>query len=257
LDKDRAESLERDNAEIQAQLAKYPKGMASLTSEGGISSYGITDDDSPRPGGGAPGEGHDIQMRLWRRVSEIGEEATKDPAQSLSDALALPLEAPGSSPRVAALEAVARAAAKKKSSVAKSALDEILKIEDQLTPKQMQSLSNLGKVFLELGDEDGAKKTLKVMLKAAEKLYADDTNADDPNKSFKGIWPSADLWRQCVQTASKISPSLAEEVVGEIADQEIAALQKVVFASSLMSAHGMPVLVANCRRNGSSYQFSD
>lgn len=46
LDKDKAERLTRENTAIQAQLAKYPKGMDSLTSQGNIYSYGITDDDS-------------------------------------------------------------------------------------------------------------------------------------------------------------------------------------------------------------------
>ena len=95
------------------------------------------------------------------------------------------------------------------------------------------------------------------MLKAADKLYARDTDSDDPNKAFKGTWPSADLWRKCVQVAAKISPALAEEIIGEIPDPEIAASEKVAFASSLI---GQPVenpsFVSDCRKNHSSYNVS-
>jgi hypothetical protein len=151
---------------------------------------------------------------------------------------------------------IAKGAAKKKPPVAKSALDEVLKIEDQLTPQQMARLANLPQIYLDLGDEDGARKALKPLLKAAEKIYAHDTDADDPNKAFKGTWPSADLWRKCVQTAAKISPALAEEIIGEIPDPEIAASARVDFAGSLLRASGDPLIVSDCRKNQSSYNVS-
>jgi hypothetical protein len=94
------------------------------------------------------------------------------------------------------------------------------------------------------------------MLKAAEKIYAHDINADDPNKAFKGTWPAADLWRRCVQIAGNVSPSLAEEIIGQIPDSEIAAAQKIAFASSLLKAAGEPMIVGDCRKDGSSYNFS-
>ncbi len=256
LDKDKAESLLRDDAELQAQLKKYPKGMKSLTSQGNIYSYGVTDDDSPKAAEGMATQQVGEQIR--QRMMEIAKESEKDPAQALADALGLPVQGPSQdSPRAQMLVEIAKGAAKKKPSVAKSALDEILKIEDQLTPQQMAGLANLPKIYLDLGDEDGARKALKPLLKAAEKIYAHDTDADDPNRAFKGTWPSADLWRKCVQTAAKVSPSLAEEIIGEIPDPEIAASAKVDFAGSLLRAGGEPMMVSDCRKNGSSYNFSD
>ena len=132
-----------------------------------------------------------------------------------------------------------------------------MKFEDQLNPKEIRKLADVPKVYSELGDEDTAKKALKVVLKAAESLYAHDTDAEDPNKSFKGTWPSTDLWRQCVQIAAKISPALAEEIISAISDPEIAASQKVSFASSLLGATSAPVLVGDCRKSESSYGFSN
>jgi hypothetical protein len=255
LDKDKAESLLRDDAELQAQLKKYPGGMAALNSDGGLYSYGIDDDDSPK----AAEATADMQAgaQLSERLNRIQKETEKDPEQAFSDALGMPTsDGRGASPRVGALMMVAQSLVKKNPRVAKSALDELWKSEDQWSLSQQSTMAELPKIYLDLGDEEGAKKALKSMLKAAEKLYAHDTDSDDPNKAFKGTWPSADLWRKCVQVAAKISPALAEEIIGEIPDPEIAASEKVAFAGSLLGAGGEPVIVSDCRKNHSSYNVS-
>ena len=261
LDKDKADSLLRENAEIQAKLAKYPKGMESLTSQGNIYSYGITDDDSPQAAqAGQQQVRQQAEQEIIRRMREIDKESQKDPQQGINDALMLPLQDAweNNSPRAQALLMVARNSQKKKPTLAKSALDEISKFEDQLTPAQLKGIADVPKIYLDLGDEDGAKKSLKAMVKAAEKLYAHDTDADDPNKAFKGTWPSADLWRQCIQIAGKISPTLAEEIIAEIPDPEVAAAQKIAFANSLLGSSGQPepMIVGDCRKTASSYNVS-
>ena len=261
LDKDKAESLLRDDTAIQAQLAKYPKGMNSLTSQGNIYSYGITDDDSPQAAQSVAEQQvkQGAEQQIMHRMAEIGKESEKNPQQAINDALMLPLQDAfqNSSPRAQGLLMVVENQKNKKPTLAKSALDEILKIEDQLIPTQLHDLTDVPKIYFELGDEDNAKKALKVMTKAAEKLYAHDADAEDPNKAFKGTWPSADFWRKCVQIAAKISPALAEEIVNEIPDPEISVAQKVVFAGALLGqSSGVPILVGDCRKTGSRYNFS-
>lgn len=256
LDKEKADSLLRDDTEMQAQLKKYPKGLASLNSNGAVYSYGITDGDAPTGAGrGAP----QVEAQMMHRIHDVTKEAEKDPAQALADALGLPLQGQGpmhQSPRVQALMAIAQSAAKGKPSIAKSALDEIIKVEDQLTAQEIAVAANLPMIYIGLGDDEAAKKAIKAMVKAAEKLYARDTDDDDPNKAFKGTWPSADLWRKCVQAAAKISPPLAEEIITEIPDPEIAAAQRVAFASSLLGALGEPMIVSDCRKNWAGFTTS-
>jgi hypothetical protein len=87
---------------------------------------------------------------------------------------------------------------------------------------------------------DEARKTLQEAMKAAEKLYAKDTDASDPNLAFKGVWPSTGLWWKCVQTAAAISPQLPEELIGEIRDGEIASFQRVAYANSLLGRRETP-----------------
>ncbi|HTM35681.1 MAG TPA: hypothetical protein VL156_02935 [Terriglobales bacterium] len=257
LDKDKADSLLRDDAEMQAQLKKYPSGMASLTSNGGLSSYGVSDDVTPSTV--AASANQQIAQQVMHRTIEVIQEAGKDPAQALSDALGLPLQGQGpmhQSPRVNALMEIAKGEAKQKPAIAKSALDEIVKVGDQLTPQEIAGTSSMPKIYLDLGDEEAAKRAIKVLVKAAEKLYARDTDSDDPNKAFKGTWPSADLWTKCVQAAAKISPALAEEIIAEISDPDIAAAQRVAFATSLLGASGESMIVSDCRKNWAGFTMS-
>ena len=254
LDKDRADSLLRDNPGLQAQLHEYPQGMQSLNSDQTFFSYGVSDSAAPPAGSVEP-----ANAQLRQRVFDIIRDAEKDPALALSEAQGLPVESPGfgPSPRAQALMQIASQTGKKRAALTKSALDELVKIEDQLTPEQMRDVAKFPELYLVLGDEEGAKKALKALLKAAEKVYAQDTDAEDPNKAFKGVWPSVDMWRQCVQVAGRISPGLAEEIISDIPDPEIVALEKVAFASALLHAPGLPNLVHDCRKKASLFTLSD
>src|SRR5438552_10110648 len=95
LDKDKADSLLRENAEIQAKLAKYPKGMESLTSQGNIYSYGMTDDDSPQAAQGATQQQarQQTEQEIIRRMTEIDKEPQRDPQQEINDARMPPPQA--------------------------------------------------------------------------------------------------------------------------------------------------------------------
>src|SRR5215469_785600 len=254
LDKGRADSLLRDNAELQAQLHAYPQGMQSLNSDQTFFSYGMS--DSARPPAGSVEAGN---AQLRQRVFDIIRDAEKDPALALSEAYGLPVESPGfvPSPRAQALMQIASQTGRKKAALTKSALNELMKIEDQLTPEQMRDVARFPEIYLVLGDQEGAKKALKSLLKAAEKVYAQDTDAEDPNQAFKGAWPSVDMWRQCVQVAGRISPALAEEIISDIPDPDIVALEKVAFANALLHAPGVPNLVHDCRKKGSLFTVSD
>jgi hypothetical protein len=76
LDKDRADAILRHNAETRAQLAKYPKGMNSLSSDGNVYSYGVTDDDSPQP---TSMTGQQLEHQIIQRMNEIDRESNKNP----------------------------------------------------------------------------------------------------------------------------------------------------------------------------------
>ena len=247
LDPSQAESLLRDNAQARSNLQRFPKGMAHPDSM----TMGI---GNPSTADGSAQLHQQIEGQVQRRTQLAIDEASKDPQQALNDAMALPLADPADfgSPRLSALESVARESAKKDPKVAKAALDETVKMADQLPAKQGMGLTGLPDIYLTMGDIEGAKGAVKVLVKAAEKFYAEDTNPDDPNESFKGQWPSAVLWRTAVQTAAKISPEMAEEIMTTIQDEDIAAFQKISYASSLLGAPRAQLFMSTRHKSGTT-----
>jgi hypothetical protein len=266
LDKETADSLLKDNAQMRSDLQRFPNGMKSVDPSAygdppaGKNGHSASTMTSVGIGGDAAGNAEfqakqEAQMGIDKQKNAVISEAGTDPKQALTDALTLPLsDAYGDfySPRVSALEAIAQSAAKKEPMIAKAALDEIVKLEDQLSQSQAQSLDKVPQSYLDLGDEEGAKKALKGLLKIAEKLYTRDNDPDDPNLAFKGTWPSTNLWRKCVQIAGKISPDLAQEIIAGISDPEIETFQKVAYATSLLGVPGLPTSIAERHKNGSS-----
>ena len=80
--------------------------------------------------------------------------------------------------------------------------------------------------------------------KLAEKLYATDTDADDPNQAFKAMWPSTSAWSRFVALATRISPQTALQVINSIPDPEIQVLETIALADSLLGAPPAMQMVA-------------
>ena len=257
LDKDKAEALLRNQTEVAEQLRTYPKGMQSVESENTRFSYGVTDDGAGI--GDAVAEQQTV-AQMQERVDTLVNQADTDPAGALAKAVTLPIHGTSetSSPRAEALLGIARKAPVKKTSVSKSALDDFSKIQDQLTPQEIAGIEELPELYLKVGDTDGARKAVDILVKAAGKIYEHDTDPDDPNKAFKGAWPSTDLWGKAIQQAAKISPGLPEEMIAGMPDSEISAFERVTFGSALLG--GLPIdesiLVADCRKNGATFRTS-
>jgi len=257
LDEDRAESLTRDNSEIQAALERYPQGLASMNA--------LPDQSSGRRGPGILSIGtvdttqaaaEEMLHEVSRRESRILSEAEKDPKQALSDAMGLPLSTglePEYSPRAATLSSLARIAASKNPAVSRAALGEIRKIADNMPARnQAQMLADLPEIYLRLGDEDETRNGLNELVKIAGKLYSHDSDMNDPNQAFKAMWPSANLWRHCVQVAAKLAPSAAEQIIEEVPDADIKAFERITFANALLGADAPPISIIEKHKNGMS-----
>lgn len=129
---------------------------------------------------------------------------------------------------------------------------EAAKLAEQLSPRQGLSFADMPELYWRIGDRDAAKTALKSLSKIAEKVYSQDMNPDDPNLACKRIWPSSRLWRSCVETAEKVSPELASEIIAAIPDEDISAFQNITYASSLLNAPTFPATLAERHKNGNS-----
>jgi hypothetical protein len=257
LDQSRADSLRRESGDVQAALERYPRGLESLGAlSSGPGSHGIMSigavgrEYSPE----APAE--QARNEIARRQKQILGEAEKDPRQALSHALGLPLTNPSSpsfSPRAMTLHLVARIAQTRNPAVSKEALQEMRKLVDPMPPRsQAQMLEDVPELYLRLGDETDARKTLDQLLAVAAKLYEKDADLGDPNQVFKVWWPSTSLWWRCIAFAAKLDPSPAEQMMEEIQDDEIKTFERIAFANSLLGAGAARFSILERHKKGES-----
>ncbi len=248
LDKAKAESLLRDNAEVSHALDKFPRGPQSMDPrsygdkplpEGEYSTADVDVVQSKDPAGAAAEQAQDQEMaRIEAQFEKIAREAEKDPEQAYQDALEVPLKTSygGDSfvPRVQALQWVARDGVKKNPEIARKAMNDLRKLAtDEDIAVQARMLTTVPNFYIEVGDMEEARNSIKDLMKLADKLYARDVDSSDPNLLFKGVWPSTALWRRCVQFAAKVSPEFAEEIVAQVPDAEIQTFERVNYGATL------------------------
>jgi hypothetical protein len=266
LDPSQADELLDEHDKARAALDRYPKGMQSLDANyygdkpldekampAVIDVTPALDDD--------PVKNSEYQGRMQRnyqlmaQTRTITDEAANDPEKAYQDAMNLPLrgpfDTPPACPRASGLRRVALAIGTKNSAVARAAMNEARKLALDVDPVvQARILAEVPDFYLKLGDEDGARSAIKDQMKLAEKLYAIDTNSDDPNLAFKGAWPSTNAWRNCIEYATKISPAFAEELLAQIPDPDIAGLQRVMYANALMGSENSSVEIVEWHKSG-------
>lgn len=270
LDHERAQTLLRENNEVQSMLTQYPHGMQSLdpaTYQDQSSDLSKSRIHSVRFSVGTPAPGQSltegVEDQMERQISKVSSEASSDPKQALSDAMSLPVSnqtgPPGfTSPRVVVLMNIANANVDKNPAIAKSALDELRKSIDSLKPFQKgRNLSESARLYLKLGEIDSAKKCVEELQKAAEQTYKEDTDADDPNQAFKAQWPSTALWLDSVKLSARISPLLAEQAATTIEDPEIADAVHVAYANELIGAPESSSDIVQWHKNGQSIMRFD
>ncbi len=123
-----------------------------------------------------------------------------------------------------------------------AALQEVRNLVDNMSLRnQAQILATEPEIYLRAGDEDRARKALGELVIMAGKLYRHDSDLGDPNQAFKGMWPSANLWRRCIEFAAKLTPSPAEEIIADIPDPEIKTFERAALAISLLGADSLPL----------------
>jgi hypothetical protein len=262
LDKPKAESLMRDNPDLQGLLGRFPEGLQAVQpdyqrhppkeGETPISRVSVSFLNAPPIVINAVAV--QAEQEIQHKQQQISGETETDPKQAIADAMSLPDTPPADaedSPRGSTLLRIAKKVGKKNPSVTKNALAESRKSLAQ-TPLTVQakSLNEAAEEYLEIGDEGDADKTISEALQVAEKLYAKDADAGDPNRVFKGAWPSTNQWRRCVQITARFSLSRAESIIAGIRDPEIAAFEKIYLANALIGVPPGTMSVGESHKSG-------
>jgi hypothetical protein len=265
LDKSRAESLLRENAEVNHAFDKYPRGPQSMDPKSfgdkplPKDEYGSVEVDvveGEDPSAAAAEQALDSAWAaLQAKMEKVIAEVENDPQQAYQDAEELPLTSPfggnNYSPRASVLGHVAKDAIKKDPAIAKAAMGEMRKlIADMDMATQARLLFVVPNFYVEVGDLEEARNSIKELMKLADRLYARDTDASDPNLVFKGIWPSTALWRRCVEFAAKVSPAFAEEMLAQVPDAEIASFERVTYGGALAGAPPFQASIVEWHKGG-------
>ncbi|HEV2992596.1 MAG TPA: hypothetical protein VG759_29460, partial [Candidatus Angelobacter sp.] len=127
-----------------------------------------------------------------------------------------------------------------------------------LAPRnQIEALSTAARIYLKIGEKESAQAVVLEGFKAAEKMLAKDTDANDPNKALKAWWPSADAYRRFVEVQTNISPRSAAKVLKEIGDPEIRTSASITVSRSLLDLPTKRFVVAEKRKNQNSTSISE
>lgn len=267
LDESKAKTLLEENQQIQAQLAKYPNGLDSVSppkkdDKGGkplitqrrnlgvdVSSNAAAEENARMM----------QQQELQRRIKEIIEEAGKDPTQAIAGAMALPPSSPQPwrpAPRAQALEGIARANVKSNPGAAGRALSELRKVSGDLPLRQqVQQLASAAELYLQMDDKENAEKLVGDGIKLADKLLENDANPDNPNKALKAWWPSADAYRRFVEIQTKISRDDTMGLIKEIKDVDIRTMEQIMVARTLMGLPMKRFIVVEKKKGTNSFSI--
>jgi len=263
LDKSKAESLLRDNAGVRNAFDKFPRGPQSMDPKSygdqplPKGEYGTAEVDvieSQDPAGDASEQALDQHMgKIEATLYKVAQEADKDPRQAYQDAQELPLhdDYAKSSWRAVAMQSIANLAVKKDPDIARKAMGDLQKLAAELDiATQARMLTAVPNFYIEVGDLEEARASVKDLMKLAEKLYARDVDSSDPNLLFKGVWPSTALWRRCVQFGAKISPEFAEEVIAQVPDAEIQTFERVNYGATLAGSEPFRASMVEWHKGG-------
>jgi hypothetical protein len=254
LDPERAAKLLQDRQDVSTLASKYPDGMNSFRAgdrHGDMSmSFGVG--NGPRGARSTPSPGPSVLER--QRMAEIVADAPKHPQDALANAAVL-------SPPLAigAYLTIARAAQIQAPSVARAALDRASALIDKVPlQQQLINIQQITSVYLQLQDDERAKRSLEQALEVADRLYKKDTNGDDPNRAPKAYWASTNGYKSILADAEKIDPAWAVTLLKEIKDDGIRVFNQVAMAEELIGKppHDFQI-ISSFKDGGVQMMFSD
>ena len=255
LDSARADALLREQIGLQDLVKQYPDGMFSIERDFGKNEP-YTEGPHREILDMEPGF-DDASDDFLQRYARMQDTIKREPRDALAMALAMPESGKGLFSRPFALMEVAQGTVKKSPEICRSALWEMRQLVGSDQPPQITNLLlQAADLYHQMGDTDNAKTTLKQAARSIDQHYKKDSDLGDPNKAFKGNWPSTQLWGKCLPLSPRIAPELQEPIMADIPDPEIQTFLKVMIANALLGAeHPGKIIVTEAHNDGKRHNF--
>lgn len=256
LDPSKAEQLSND-PQVQAQLNKYPNGLQSLDptvrdtplrkgEESGMNGILMT----------SPGASRKV-LQDWqsaeiyqRQANQIMKQAGDDPRQAIATAATLPVQAGQTIPRSETLLRIAQAGWKKNPSASKEALEQMADSLKKVDPavygragfrvgaglRVQYCWSNGVELANKMKDADLASSLLQEGMEQAERWKSVDGEDNDPDRALKAWWPSVAMFSALLNSAARISPQTALELIHKFQDPDLVTLFQIRLANDRLGA---------------------
>jgi hypothetical protein len=246
LDPQRAESLLKAHQQLESVLAAHPDGVSSLFTSPAKQGYARPTGSSGgsfvvRSGGNDEASARNVaRFQELERAKQIAKDSGAHPQEAMAQIAGIE----DTEARAIALDGIAQANVTSNPSVSKSALKELLDVATKLDGyRQVRFLNSCARLYLQMDEIEDAKKAIEKGLLGAEKIYKQDSNADDPNKALKVYWPSTQVYAGLLNGAARVSPIWAASLLDQMPDAEVRTVAEVSLASALLNVAGGTVTV--------------
>lgn len=235
IDPQKAESLQASMPALAPLLDRFPAGQQSLDptlrdtalEPGEKRGFGVT---------AAPPGNQSLPEQIQRGMADQALES--DLASNPSDAVVRAESIANVAEQSRVLIQIASVVAVSHPTVAKEALSRILRNSEHESAVNGRILIQGADIGLKMQETDLAREFIKASNKAAHWLYDQDHDPADPNRALKLFWPSTQAWKELVLTAARISNKDATDLLADIPDPEIRALETVTLAGDWL---GVPI----------------
>ncbi|MCZ6490740.1 MAG: hypothetical protein O7A06_09440, partial [Acidobacteria bacterium] len=226
----------------QAALERFPRGLESLKSEGGLNTYTYRGSPDPR------GEGRRrLRALALTQAAEARSHLPDEPDEALSKAAGVVVPAV----RAKLLAEIARSVSQGEVERVRSVLDRCKTLLDDLEnpSDKIETWDVLIETAHRMGDEPRAWEFARFAMADATELYRSDTHKERPNRALREFWPSTQGFRRIIYRCTKLFSVEAEPLLAKISDPDLALLARIEMVQALLGRDATPRSISVSRGN--------
>jgi hypothetical protein len=233
VDPKKAKELLEKRPALAQMVTQYPEGRKALIA---TEDEGFSTDVNTGGKGDQRDTAEEARMRLRALSESKGLEAQALASKDIQSAVSRAREIPDPLVRGRTLVAIASTAAEKDPATARSILGQVITQASELKDPQV----SVGAWIL-IADAANRAKAMDLVQQSIDRgladcaaLYKLDTDADDPNRAAREVWPSTQQYRSLIYRAGQAWGVDAEALLSKIQDPDLQLMARIELARSLL-----------------------